>query len=809
VERRMGMWDAIRQDVRYGFRTLLKAPEFALIGILTLGLGIGANTAVFSVVDNVLLAPLPYEESGDIVWMRERNTRGGAMAVAWPNFVDWREQAGSFEALAAYGSGATTVLGAEQPLVARVTRTTSDLWSVFRVRPAMGRLTGADDHRPGAEPVGVVSERFWRNELSSAPLGDLFLEVRGARVRIVGVADGFDFPSGTDVWVPVDEANQGTSRSSHNWDTVARLRPGTALPAATAEMEALTLRLVEGSEDDPEFLATGVVVRTLHEQIVGDSRRALLLLLGAAGLVLLVACTNLASTLLARGATRSRELAVRASLGAPRGRIARQLLTESALLALAGTAVGLVVAAVVLRGLRALGPESIPRLDEVAIDGTVVVFAVGIACITVLAFGLLPARQLSRPDTGAALREGGRGVAADRRAGIWRVLVAGEVSLALVLLVGSGLVVRSFQNLLQEDVGFDAADVTTLALSLSPAKYPTAVEHADWLRRFVEEVRALPGVSAAGFITSVPLQGFFPNGRLELDGDLDKHAVGGYALADAGAFEALNVPLIAGRLFDERDGPDAAHVVVVSQSFAEEYWPGQNPIGRSVTGGGMDEFWQDRRFAEVVGVVGDVRFRGLARESEPTVYFPYMQRPSRTRNSAYVVVETAGEVGALTPALRATLARMDPDVPPRITPLGESVQASVAPQRFTMMLLGGFAMLALALAGAGIYGVVSYQVAQRTREMGIRIALGGAPSTVRRMVVGQSLAVVALGLGAGVAAVLLGGGLMNTLLHGVTPTDPLSLAAAVLVLGAAAAFASWIPAVRGTRVDPMITMRAE
>lgn len=810
AERRTGMWDAIRQDVRYGLRTLLRAPEFALIGMLTLGLGIGANTAVFSVVDNVLLAPLPYEESGNIVWMRERNTRGGAMSVAWPNFVDWREQAGSFEALAAYGSGSTTVLGAEQPLVARVTQTTADIWSVFRARPSLGRLTGADDHLPGAEPVGVVSEPFWRNELSSVPLGDLFLEVSGVRVRVVGVtADGFDFPSETDIWLPVDEASQGMSRSSHNWDTVARLRPGTSLTAASAEMEALTLRLVEGSEDDPEFLATGVVVRTLHEQIVGDARRALLLLLGAAGLVLLVACTNLASTLLARGATRSRELAVRASLGAARGRLARQLLTESAMLALAGTAVGLVIAAVVLRGLRALGPDSIPRLSEVAIDGPVVAFAAGIAVLTVLVFGLLPARRLSRPDAGAALREGGRGVAADRRAGIWRLLVAGEVSLALVLLVGSGLVVRSFQNLLQEDVGFDAADVTTLALSLSPAKYPTAPEHAEWHRRLVEEVRALPGVSAAGFISSVPFRGFFPNGRLELDGDLDQHAVGGYALVDAGAFQAMDVPLLAGRLFDERDGPDGAHVVVVSESFAEEYWPGENPIGRTVTGGGMDEFWQDRRFAEVVGVVGDVRFRGLARESEPTVYFPYMQRPGRTQYSAYVVVETAGDVGALAPALRATLARMDPDVPARITPLEDSVRASVAPQRFTMMLLGGFAALALALAGAGIYGVVSYQVAQRTREMGIRLALGGSPSTVRRMVVGQSLTVVALGLSVGVVAVLLGGGVIGALLHGVAPTDPMSLTLAVVLLTGAASLAAWIPATRGTRVDPMVTMRAE
>jgi predicted permease len=812
AERRTGMWDAFVQDLRYGLRTLFRTPEFTLVAVLTLGLGIGANTAIYSVVDSVLLNPLPYEEPDDILWVRERNTSGNPMRVAWANFVDWRAEQGSFSSLAAYNDGTTTILGGEQPLVGRVSRVTDGLWGVFRVRALRGRLTTPADHQPGAEPVGVVSEQFWSAELGGADLDDLFLEVNGTRLRIVGVAgDGFRFPGETDLWIPVDEDAQSMYRSSHNWEVVGRLAPGGGAGAATEEMHALTMRLVESSEEYPsEYLATGVVVRSLHEHLVGASRRPLLLLLGAAGLVLLVACTNLASTLLARGATRSRELAVRASLGAPRHRIVRQLLTESMLLAGAGTFVGLGIAYLVLDGLRALGPEAIPRLSEVGMDGTVLGYAVAIAGLTVLVFGLLPARRLSRAEAGEALREGGRGNAAARGASIWRFLVAGEVALALVLLVASGLVVRSFQQLLREDAGFHAEDVTAMTMSLSQGKYGSPAEHAAWHRAFIQEARALPGVSAAGFISSIPLGGSFPSGRMELDGDLEKLADAGYVITDAGAFEALDVPLLRGRLFDESDGPDGVHVAVVSQSFADRYWPGEDPIGKTVTGGGMDDLYEDRPFSEVVGVVGDVRYRGLDREPVPTVYFHYLQRPFRAQYSAYVLVESEGvDPGVLTAPLRSNLQRLDPDVPPRIEPLRETVRASVGSERFMVILLGGFAALALVLAGAGIYGVVSYQVAQRTREMGIRLALGGAPAAVRRMVVGQSLAVVGIGLAAGIVGVLAGGRIVQALLYGVEPSDPVSLAGSALLLGGAAWLASWVPAARGTRVDPMITMRTE
>lgn len=810
AERRWGMFEALWQDLRYGIRTLLRAPEFAFVGILTLGLGIGANTAIFSVVDGVLLEPLPYDEPSSIVSVREDRADGGTMAVAWANLVDWHGGSTSFEALSAYRVWTTTILGTGTPLRSPVAPISEDFWSVFRVRPMVGRLTVPADHVPGSAPVVVVSERFWRNQLGAPPIDEASIEFQGVVRQVVGVVSAdFEFPGFADAWFPLPVESQSDSRTAHNWAVVGRLAPGVAVPAAHEELEALTLRLVADEPADPDFLAAGVSITTLHEQIVGRAARSLYLLLGAAGLVLLVACTNLASTLLARGASRARELSVRASLGAPRRRVVRQLLTENFLLAAAGAAVGVGIGDAAVRALKALGPTSVPRLDQVAVDGSVLAFTALVAVGTVLLFGFLPARRLARGDVGSALREGDRGNAGDGRGRIWRVLVGAEVAMALFLLAGSATVVRSFQNLLGEDTGVDGADVATLATTLSQVKYASADEQAIWYGEFVRELEALPGVSSAGVITSVPLGGV-SNGRLELDGDPEKHAIAGYVLAGPGTFEALDIPLLEGRVFDQRDGPDGAHVAVVSRSFADTYWPGEDPIGKSVSGGGMDSFWDQNLFSTVVGVVGDVRYTGLDREPMPAVYFSYMQRPERIEFGSFVVAEASTEDAAgIVASLRSTLQRMDPDVPPRITLAEERLQRAVAPERFVMLLLGGFAVLSLILSGAGIYGVVSYQVAQRTREMGIRLALGGQPSRVRGMVVLQSLAVVAVGLGVGAVAVYAGGSVLQSQLYGVEPTDALSLLAGVLILGAAGFVASWVPAYRGTRVDPMITMRSD
>jgi len=809
--RRTKTMDAIWQDVRYAARTLTRSPGFALVALLTLALGIGANTAIFSVVNGILLRPLPYDRPEQLVWVSEINTRGRPMAVAWPNFVDWREESTSFAGLSPLSNGTTTVLGGEEPVRASLATVGQDFWKIFPVQPLRGRLTTPEDHVPGAAPVVVVSRSFWQNELGGRDLDRYTLEVQGMRLSVVGVLpDDFDFPEGTQMWAPAEPQNQSLARSAHNWRVVGRLAPGVGLDRAREEIDAITKRVVaQATDEDPDYLATGALTVPLSDQLLGDVREPLFLLLGAAALVLLVACTNLASTLLARGAARERELAVRASLGAGRGRILTQLLTESLLLSLVGAAAGVGLAALVLRGLRAAAPGFLPRVGDVGIDGTVLLFTAAVAVITALLFGLLPARRLSGTGAGEALRSGSRGNAMDGRASVWRLLVGTEVALALVLLAGSALLVRSFRTLLSEDPGFDASDVDVIAMSLSQIKYATAEDDARFYDRFLRELEALPGVSAVGVLSRVPTEGA-PNGRLELDGDLDKLADGEYVVASAGAFEALDIPLLEGRLFDDRDGPDDAHVAIVNRSFAQKYWPNEDPVGKSVTGGGMDNFYSQRIFARVVGVVGDVRQGSLGREPYPTVYFPYTQRPFRVRYGASVVVEAAnGDAAGLTSALRDRLRAADPDVPVRIGSLGGLVRASLGERRFVMLVLGGFSLTALILAGVGIFGVVSYSVARRTREMGIRVALGADPGGVVRLVMAAAMRMVMAGLIVGVVGALVVTRIMRSLLYQVSPTDPWALGAATLLLGGAALLASWLPARAGTRVDPMITMRAE
>jgi putative ABC transport system permease protein len=811
VVRRGMMLDELLQDLRFGFRTLARSPGFAVVAIVTLALGIGANTAIFSVVRGVLLRPLPYEQPDRLVTVDELSTKGRPMAVAWANFTDWRRESSSFAGLTVAVPYSSTVLGGDEPVKAQLAYMGEDFWKVFPLRPLRGRLTVASDHVAGAAPVVVVSRSFWQNQLGGKPLSGYDLEVEGSHARVVGVVpDGFDYPAGTQVWVPVDPSDASTSRTSHNWRVVGRLAPGVTLEQARQEMDALTRRIVSGvSGEDPDFLATGAVVTPLLDSMVGGTRRPLYLLLAAAALVLLVACTNLASTLLARGSNRARELAVRTSVGAGRGRIVRQLVTESLLLAVVGAVAGVGVGVAVVRAVVAAGPTFLPRLSSVGVDGEVLAFTAAVAVATALLFGVLPARRLTRGAEADVLRAGSRGNALERRGGVWRFLVGTEVALALVLLAGSGLLIRSFRALLDENPGFDAGDVDVMPMALSQIKYPTPADRGRFFTQLLERVEALPGVADAGVISVVPGSGV-PNGRLELDGDVNKHAVGDYVALSAGAFRALDIPLLEGRLFDESDGPDAEHVAIVSKSFADRYWPGEDAVGKSVTGGGMDSFWNQRRFARVVGVVGDARLHGLDRVPEPTAYFPYTQRPARLRYSAYVVVEAANrDPTSLVGALRGTLREADPDVPVEISTLTSRLLDSLSQRRFVMFVLGGFSVTALLLAGVGIFGVVSYTVARRTREMGIRVALGAAPASVRSMVMSYALRMVALGLVVGVVASLALSRVLVSLLYQVSPTDPASLAGAALVLAAVATVASWIPARAGTRVDPMITMRAE
>lgn len=809
--RRARTMDALVQDIRFGLRTLLRNPGFTAVAVLTLALGIGANSAIFSVVYGVLLAPLPFDEPAELVVIQETGQRGGRMQVAWPNFTDWRSENTVLDGIFAYRPNTTTVLGGDDPHTAQVTVTTLGIWSTMGAAPLMGRLTTEADHREGAPVVAVVSESFWRNALSARPLAELSIEMSGRVAQVVGVAPvGFDFPSGTDVWYALEITDPSTSRTAHNWQVVGRMSDGIPLPVAQEQLNSLTVRIVGAEpQDDLDFLAAGASVRPLLDQIVGGSRATLLLLLGAAGLVLLVACTNLASTLLARGANRSREFALRASLGAQRGRIVRQLLTESVLVAGGGAIAGLGLAAMLLGAVRRLGPVSIPRIDAVSLNPTVLAYTAVIAVATAVLFGLFPAMRLTREASGSALRSGSRGNALGQGRA-WTILVATEVALALVLVVGAGLLVRSFTTLLAEDTGFDGTDVMTSSVTLSNITYPDGAAHAAFWDQALAQLASTPGISSVGLTSSVPMAGFLPNGRIELDGDLENHAEATYVVVSEGTFDALDVPLVSGRSFSPTDTPDQPHVAIVSESFANQYWPGENPIGRTLTGGGMDRFWQERRFAEVVGVVGDVRYRRLDQEAGPTIYFPYTQRPSRISFGAIVLAESStANAATVATALRSTIQGLDSNIPVDVRSQESLIGASVAGRQFTMLLLGGFSLLALVLAVVGIYGVVSYTVARRKREMGVRIALGAEPQDVVSLVVRRAMRMVAVGLAVGAIASLAAGRILQGMLYGVTPLDPIALVIGVLSLGGAALLASWIPARGSTRVDPMIAMRAE
>lgn len=802
----------IWQDVRYGVRALVKAPGFTVVALLTLALGIGANTAIFSVVNGVVLRPLPYEDPDELVYITERARSGGTMSVAWANFRDWRASSGSFRGMTAYSSSNTTVLGGAEPAWTRVSFVSDDFWTVFRVVPVAGRLFSPMDHEPGAAPVVVVSRAFALEVMGREDVVGRPLEAFGRSAEVVGVVpSSFDFPAGAQAWTPMPP--QGESRTSHNYAVVGRLAEGVTVEQAGQEVDALMVRIAAAAdaEEATEYLAVGTHTVTLHERLVGDVRGPLAMLLGAAGFVLLVACTNLASTLLARGTVRAQELAVRSALGAGRGRLVRQLLTESVVLSLVGGVAGLGLAAGVLRVIRALGEASVPRVQEVQVSGAVLLFTLGVAIVTGLAFGLLPALRSAEGGQAVTLRAGARGNAG-KHGRTWGFLVATEVALAVILLVGSGLLLRSFASVLAEDSGFDASDVAHTQVALSGLKYPTLTDHVLFWDDLLERMRGAPGVSAAGLINTVPLAGFAANGRLTLDGDPNKVGDGYYVLASAGAFDALDIPLLQGRLFQESDGPDAPHVVVVSRSFAQTYWPGEDPIGRQVSGGGMDDYWNadPTVYGTVVGVVGDVRYRELTRRGEPVVYWHYKQRPYRARFGAALVAEaSSGDAARVATALRSTVGGADPDVAVRVRLMRDVVADSVAERRFVLLVLAGFALVGLLLAAVGIYGVVSYSVARRTREMGIRLALGEAPESVRGRVLSGALRPVVGGLLLGVLGGVGLSRVMQGLLYGVGAMDPVTFTAVPALLMAAAFAASWVPARRGTRVDPVQAMRAE
>jgi putative ABC transport system permease protein len=801
--------DAMR-DVQFALRSLARSPAFTIVAVLTLALGIGATTAIFSVVNGVLLRALPYPDGERLVVLRERGVTEGrayTASVSAPNFADWREQARRVEHMAALRGGETTVLGLAEPIRADVQAVSHDYFRLLGGAPMRGRTFSREESAVGGEPVAVVSHRFWRDRLgASEDLAQLRLTTLGSTYRVIGIMpERFAaYPEEAEVWVPLEPQNANMGRDSHNDETIARLAAGVSLEAAESELQGVAERLKLAYPTDNK--ATGAMVTGLRDSIVGPVRTYLRLLLLAVVAVLLVACVNLASANLARGAGRARELSIRTVLGAGRGRLARQLLTENVLIALVGGALGLLLAAWLVRVLPALNPRPMPRAAAVGVDGTVLLFALAVTVATGVLIGLLPALQAGSSHLVAGMASGGRGSAVGR-SGMRRFLVATEVAFAVLLLVAAGLLVRSFRSLLAENAGFDASGVLAVHVSLPETRYRTGNAISAFYTQALDELRSIPGVERAGLINIAPLARSGFGGSMSIVGRPDLSAkYADYRIVSPEYFSAVRVPLLAGRSMTDADDSTSEHVTVINQAMAKRFFGDESPLGKQIKSLGMDRH-RDVPMT-VIGVVGDARSADLSRPAGPQHFVAYRQRPERG-NFGVLLLRTTVQPTSVTAIARLRLRGVDANVLTSFETLDEIRSRSLGDRRFTMLVLGGFAVLALVLAAIGIYGVLAYSVARRTREIGVRMALGAARVRVVQMVLGDSLTPVVSGAMVGIVASLAMTRLMSALLYGVSATDPLTLAAVVAVLLGVGILASVVPAARAARVDPVVALKQE
>ncbi|HEX7315757.1 MAG TPA: ABC transporter permease [Pyrinomonadaceae bacterium] len=805
------------QDVRYGARAMRANPGFTLVAVVALALGVGANTAIFSVVNAVLLRPLQYPNAGRIVAIQELSPEGRRVQVTPANFLDWREQATAFERMAAiFTRPANLAVGDEAERIDFAMASVS-LFEVFGVRPRAGRFFLPEEEKAGHASVVVLSHGLWQRRFGADPsIIGRSITLDGLPYEVVGVApEGFSYPDKTEVWVPpfarvpTLSAQQDVERARGFGflSAVALLKESETLEHARAEMEAITTRLRQQYPESNSKRFNRVV--TLHEHLVGESSRALLMLLGAVALVLLIACANVANLLLARAAGRQKELAVRAALGATRLRLARQLLVESVLLALAGGAAGLLLGWWGVDLLKGLLPAEFPRAAGIGVDPRVLGFTLLVSCATGIAFGLAPALQFTRPDLHGALKESARGSTGGASGGRLRsLLIVAEVALSLVLLVGAGLLFRSFLTLRAVELGFRPQSVLTFRLSPSGERFQANAQFTNFYRDVAERVGTLPGVEAVGFINTLPLlKG--PTSGIQFEGRAplrrDQRPSVNYRSVSPDYFHAAGIPVVKGRVPDARDTENAPLVLAVNQALARRDFPDEDPIGKRISYGiGPDgqPIWK-----EIVGVVADVRSEEPGREPAPEIYASYLQDPFAGMS---YVVRTSVEPEGVVPGVREAVRAVDRAQPVAdVRTMEQVVGESFAQPRFNSLLLGLFACMALLLAAAGIYGVMSYAVTQRTHEIGIRIALGARRGDVLRLVVGRGMALAAAGVGLGLVAAFALTRLMAGLLYGVSAADPATYAAVALLLTAVALLASYIPARRATKVDPMVALRYE
>lgn len=805
---------AMRDDLRFALRALRKSPGFTAVAVLTLALGIGANTAIFSVVHNVLLQPLRLAEPDRLVRLFHDAPEGGFAttrgAFSPPDFEDLQRDNPAFARLAAYyfiaGQSETSLIGGGAPQELDTAFVSADFFSLLGVPPLLGRTPGAADNVPGADSVVVLSHGLWQGRFGAGPgiIGNT-VTLDGASFTVIGVMPpAFDFPSReAAMWVPlslIGEDDIPTTRGLRWMEVVGRLAPGVTVAAADGAVDSVMQRLAQEYPDTNEGWS-GVTVQTLKASLVGDVRPALFVLFGAVALVLLIACANLANLLLARGSARGREFAVRIALGASRGQIVRQLLTESLVLALIGGVLGLGLAWMGVDALLALSAGTIPRPDEIGLDVRVALFALGASLVTGILFGLAPSVAASKPDLQDALGDGGRSSSAGRRShGMRGVLVIAQTALAVVLLAGAGLLIRSFWNLTHVDPGFSGENVLSLSISTPSEVILDDDRRAVYRREILSRIENLPGVLAVGGSKTVPLHGGGEGYSFTLPGRAEPVAPdSGVLIVTPGYFRALGIPLLQGRDFTNADEAASALVLVVNEAFARRYLPGRNAVGETLQLGEAE--------LRIVGMVGDVRTDAIAREPAPAVYAPAYLLP---RSSMKLFIRTASDPLQIAAAVREAIWDVNPNQPvSNVTTMRQVMSETVSRPRFFTLLLGAFAGLAMVLAALGVYGVIAYSVSRRTYEIGIRMALGARAGNVLRMAIAQGLAPAVTGLVIGLAAAFLLAGLLSSLLYGVGAADPATFAGVAVLLVLVALLAGWLPARRAARVNPASALRQE
>jgi putative ABC transport system permease protein len=815
-----GFMEKLIQDLRYGIRTILKQPGFTAIAVMALALGIGANTAIFSVVNAVLLRPLPFANPNGIMMVYNTAEKEDSFSVTYPDFIDWRENQQSFQQLAAYSTRDFTLTGTGDPVRLRGAMVTSELFPILGVQPKLGRFFRPEEDKPDVR-VAILSHRMWQEHFASDPgICEKTIQLHGQSFNVAGVMPkGFAFPVQNDpvidFWTTTSILQEGAApltvqRGNHALNVIARLKEGVTIEQAQSDMSGIVNAL--GNQYPDTNAQFGVRVALLHKDLVRDIRPALLILFGAVGCVLLIACANVANLLLARATTRHKEIAIRTALGASRLRVVRQLLTESLLLSIFGGALGLLLAWWGTELLVALVPKGLPRADEISLDASVLGFTTLIALATGIFFGIAPALQISKTELTQTLKEGGRtsGDGAQRNR-VRSILVVSEVAIALILLVGAGLLINSFLRLQKVNPGFDTNNVLSFRIGLPDSRYPQSQQKIDFYKQLASRIESLPGVKSVGYVNALPFSGQGGDVGFAIEGEPINAAQpfpydADYRTISQGYFNAMGIEFLEGRDFEERDDLQSNPVVIINETLAKRFFPNQNPLGKRIN----PSFAVDRRgilMREIVGVVRSFKHSSLSAENKPELYIAYKQNP---RPTAMMVARTTGDPTNLISTVRNEVKALDSTLAIySVRTLDQYLAASVAQPRFNTLLLGIFAVVALILTSVGLYGVMSYTVTQRTRELGIRMALGAKPGDVLKLILKQGMGLTITGVVLGLAGAFALTRVAESLLFGVSATDPLTFLVVSTFLLGVALVACLVPARRATKTDPMVALRYE